>query len=63
VDLITELRARLAGAGLDAGPETIAWHLAHHHDSVVSGSSISRTLTRAGLVVARVCGPRAPATT
>jgi transposase len=51
VDLITELRARLAGAGLDAGPETIAWHLAHHHNSTVSRSSIARTLTRAGLVV------------
>lgn len=51
VDLITELRARLGGAGLDAGPETIAWHLAHHHQTAVSRSSIARTLTRAGLVV------------
>jgi transposase InsO family protein len=51
VEVITELRARLAGAGLDAGPETIAWHLAHHHQMVVSRSSIARTLTRAGLVV------------
>jgi transposase len=25
-DLITELRKDLAGQGLDAGPETIAWH-------------------------------------
>jgi transposase len=52
VDLITELRARLAGAGPDAGPETIAWHLAHHHQTAVSRSSIARTLTRAGLVIA-----------
>ena len=45
VALITELRARLDGAGLDAGPETIAWHLEHHHKIAVSRSSIARTLT------------------
>jgi transposase InsO family protein len=50
VALIIELRARLSTAGLDAGPETIAWHLAHHHKTAVSRSSIARTLTRAGLV-------------
>jgi transposase InsO family protein len=50
VDLILELRERLAGAGLDAGPDTIAWHLEHHHGHHVSRSTISRHLARAGLV-------------
>src|ERR1700749_2660931 len=31
VELIVALRKELAGRGLDAGPDTIAWHLAHHH--------------------------------
>ena len=44
-------RERLAGAGLDAGPETIAWHLEHHHGHRVSRSTISRHLARAGLVI------------
>jgi transposase InsO family protein len=51
VALILELRTRLAGAGLDAGPDTIAWHLAHHHGHQVSRSTISRHLAKAGLVV------------
>ncbi len=39
-----------AAQGLDAGPETIAWHLQHRHHITVSVSTIARTLTRAGLV-------------
>jgi hypothetical protein len=35
---------------LDAGPDTIGWHLAHHHDITVSRATISRYLTKAGLV-------------
>src|SRR5215471_20435648 len=31
VALIIALRKELAGQGLDAGPQTIAWHLEHHH--------------------------------
>jgi transposase InsO family protein len=50
VALILQLREQLSTAGLDAGPDTIAWHLSQHHQLVVSRSSISRTLTRAGLV-------------
>lgn len=50
VALILDLRTRLATAGLDAGPETIAWHLAQHHQITVSRATIARTLTRAGLV-------------
>ncbi|MEJ7707573.1 MAG: hypothetical protein WKF82_10085 [Nocardioidaceae bacterium] len=44
------VRKELTDAGLDAGPETIAWHLEHHHGHRVSRSTISRHLTRAGLV-------------
>jgi transposase InsO family protein len=51
VELIVRLRKELAEAGLDAGPETIAWHLAHHHGHPVSRSTIARTLSRLGLVV------------
>ena len=50
VELILELRKKLVTAGLDAGPDTIAWHLAHHHGHQVSRSTISRHLARAGLV-------------
>ena len=50
VDLIVRLRKQLHEAGLDAGPETIGWHLAHHHGHQVSRATISRTLTRQGLV-------------
>lgn len=50
VDLIIELREKLATAGLDAGPHTIAWHLEHHHRITVSTATIHRTLARAGLI-------------
>ena len=50
VDLIVRLREELTDAGLDAGPDTIAWHLEHDHHVVVSRSTISRHLTRGGLV-------------
>ncbi|MBB6345256.1 transposase [Nonomuraea muscovyensis] len=51
VELIVRLRKELAEQGLDAGPDTIAWHLAHHHGRTVSRATISRYLTRRGLVV------------
>jgi transposase InsO family protein len=50
IDLIVELRKKLAGKGLDNGPETIAWHLKHHHGLRVSTPSIIRHLRAAGLV-------------
>ena len=50
VELIVSLRKELAGQGLDAGPHTIAWHLEHHHQVRVSAATISRYLTRRGLV-------------
>jgi transposase InsO family protein len=49
-DLIIGLRKELSGQGLDAGPQTIAWHLQHHHQVKVSAATVSRYLSRAGLV-------------
>src|SRR4249920_3617193 len=49
-ELIVRLRKELAGQGLDAGPQTIAWHLEHHHRIRVSPATVSRYLARAGLV-------------
>ena len=51
VELILEMRAKLVAQGHDAGPATIAWHLAQQHRLVVSLATISRKLTAAGLVV------------
>ena len=50
VALIIKLREQLSAQGLDAGPDTLAWHLAHHHLLFVSTATISRLLTKAGLV-------------
>ena len=44
--LITGLRKDLAGQGLDAGPDTICWHLEHHHRIRVSPATVSRYLAR-----------------
>jgi transposase InsO family protein len=49
-DLIIRLRKDLAGQGLDAGPQTIAWHLQQHHQVNVSAATVSRYLNRARLV-------------
>ena len=51
VDLIVRLRKELSDAGLDAGPDTICWHLAHHHGITVSRATVARHLTGRGLVV------------
>jgi transposase InsO family protein len=51
VELIVRLRKELAGQGLDAGPQTIAWHLEQHHQLKVSPATVSRTLARNGLVI------------
>src|SRR3954452_8743603 len=50
VELILELRAKLTAEGHDAGPATIAWHLAQQHRLPVSAATISRKLSAAGLV-------------
>lgn len=49
-ELIVNLRIQLVADGLDAGPETIRWHLEQHHDVTVSTSTIRRRLLNAGLI-------------
>jgi transposase len=50
IDVIIRLRAELAGKGLDHGPQTIAWHLQHHHHLTVAPNTIHRHLRAAGLI-------------
>ncbi|QSR29240.1 IS481 family transposase [Nocardioides sp. S5] len=50
VDLVLTLRKQLLEAGHDAGADTIAWHLAQHHDVQLSRATIHRILTRHGAV-------------
>ena len=51
IALIVQLRTQLTAAGHDAGPDTIAWHLTQHHGVTVSAATISRHLTKKGLVI------------
>ena len=51
-ELIIDLRDQLTGQGLDAGAETIGWHLQHHHRITVSRSTINRIVKRASRVTA-----------
>ncbi|WGL52981.1 helix-turn-helix domain-containing protein [Nocardioides sp. BP30] len=46
VDLVRALRKQLTEAGHDAGAETIAWHLQHHHRLNLSRATIHRILAR-----------------
>jgi transposase InsO family protein len=50
VDAILELRAELAAAGLDAGPQTIIHHLAGRFASTPSRVTVWRILKRQGLI-------------
>jgi len=50
VDKILELRQQLTAAGLDAGADTIGWHLQHHHQIKISRATIYRTLRRANTI-------------
>jgi transposase InsO family protein len=50
VELVLRLRKQLDESGLDAGADTIGWHLHHHHDTTLSRATINRILTRAGQV-------------
>jgi transposase InsO family protein len=52
VELVIELRHQLTADGLDAGADTIGWHLEHHHDITLSRATIYRIVSRAGLVTA-----------
>lgn len=53
IDVIVALRSELAGKGLDHGPQTIAWHLHHHHGLTVAVTTIARHLHAAGLITAQ----------
>ena len=50
VELVLHLRKELSEAGLDAGADTIAWHLQHHHQITLARATINRILVRAGQV-------------
>lgn len=47
---IVELRGELSGDGLDAGPVTLAWHLAREGLMAPSTATIRRVLLAAGLI-------------
>ncbi len=50
VELVLQLRKELTEAGLDAGADTIGWHLTHHYATTLSRATINRILVRAGAV-------------
>lgn len=50
VELVLQLRKQLTEAGLDAGADTIGWHLTRHHATALSRATINRILVRAGAV-------------
>jgi transposase InsO family protein len=50
VELVLRIRKQLHEAGLDAGADTIGWHLTHHHRIRLSRATIHRILTRHGAV-------------
>ena len=52
IELIVAVRKQLAERGLDAGPDTIGWHLRHTHHVTVSRATIARHLAAQGLVTA-----------
>lgn len=53
VALIVELRNRLVKGGLDAGAETIVWHLEQDHGIEVSAATVWRHLKAKGLIEAQ----------
>jgi transposase InsO family protein len=50
VELVLRLRKELAGAGHDAGPDTLLWHLTHHHQVTLSRATVHPILTRHGAI-------------
>jgi transposase InsO family protein len=50
VELVLRVRKQLTDAGLDAGADTIGWHLTHRHRVSLSRATINRILVRAGTV-------------
>jgi transposase InsO family protein len=51
VEVVLSLRKQLLEAGLDAGADTIGWHLTRQHATKLSRATINRVLVRAGAVV------------
>ena len=47
VELILQLRDKLTREGLDAGADTIIWHLEHHHQLTISRATVYRVVRRA----------------
>ncbi len=50
VELVLRLRKHLDESGLDAGADTLDWHLQHHHQITLARATINRILVRAGQV-------------
>jgi len=50
IDLVVHQRAHLSEQGLDAGADTIVWHLEHHHRITISRATVYRIISCAGLV-------------
>jgi transposase InsO family protein len=50
VELIVRLRKELGEQGMDAGPDTICWHLGYHHGLKASRTTVARLLAARGLV-------------
>ena len=50
VELVLRLRKQLDESGLDAGADTIEWHLRHRHQTTLSRATINRILVRSGQV-------------
>ena len=50
IEVIVAERKSLVERGLDAGPDTIGWHLQHHHRITVSRATIARHLMAQGLM-------------
>src|SRR6478735_290849 len=50
IELLLRLRKELLEAGHDAGPDTLAWHLSHHHQVTLSRATVHRILTRHGAI-------------
>ena len=46
VEVVLELRRQLTAGGLDAGADTIVWHLEHHHHVTLSRATVYRILRR-----------------
>ncbi len=51
VELVLRIRKQLSESGLDAGADSIGWHLLHHHQTTLARATIHRILIRHGAVV------------